>query len=410
MCHMLATRSRLLPAAATALVLSLGCREATEPTAFEPAGARAAASAPLTFRQISEGSDYTCGVTTTDLAYCWGTNNLGQLGNGTLGDPAAVPVAVTGGHRFRRVELGGGHACGVTTDDRAYCWGWNINGQLGDGTRDDRPLPVAVAGGLRFRQVSAGQYHTCGVTTDDRAYCWGYNRQGQAGDGSDLARHKRPVRVDGGRRYRMVSAGGLHSCGVTTDDRAFCWGLGSSGQLGNNKLVGSATPTAVAGGLAFLRVVAGETQRGAGYHSCGVATDQRAFCWGANLDGQLGDGTTTTRLRPTAVAGGIQFANVNPGADHTCGVSTGNVAYCWGYNYYGALGDGAPLGDGGPHPVPIAVTGGLALTSVTVGRVHSCGVTTDGAGWCWGGNTAGQLGDGAPDFATSTPRAVVGPD
>jgi alpha-tubulin suppressor-like RCC1 family protein len=348
-------------------------------------------------------------VTTGDRAYCWGINNLGQLGNGTT-DNTSTPVAVSGGLRFRHVEAGGGHACGVTTDYRAYCWGWNNVGQLGDGTLVDRSTPVAVAGGLRFRQVSAGQYHTCGVTTVDRAWCWGYNQQGQVGDGSDIRRQKRPVRVDIARRFRIVSAGALHSCGVTTGDQAFCWGAGASGQIGDNNTLTRRTPRAVAGGLRFRHVIAGETQRSAGYHSCGVTTDKRAYCWGGNFDGQLGDGTTTRRLKPTAVAGGIQFAQVRPGADHTCGVSIGHVAYCWGYNYYGQLGDGGPQGDAANiHRSPFAVVGGYSFVGVTTGRVHSCGVTSTGEGYCWGGDTAGELGDGTPDFGTSTPAAIVGP-
>ncbi len=391
------------------LALLAGCRDTSAPTEPEPGPALAAtASVVLSFRQVSGGSDYTCGVTTDDQAYCWGINNLGQLGNGTTGN-TAMPVAVSWDLRFRHVEAGGGHACGVTTDDRAYCWGWNDLGQLGDGTLVDRSTPVAVAGGLPFHQVSAGQYHTCGVTTADRAWCWGYNQQGQVGDGSDINMQKRPVRVDSGRRFRIVSAGALHSCGVTTDDRAFCWGAGSSGQIGDNNTLTRRTPRAVAGGLSFRHVIAGETQRSGGYHSCGVTTDKLAYCWGGNFDGQLGDGTTTTRLKPAAVAGGIQFAQVRPGADHTCGVSTGHVAYCWGYNYYGQLGDGGPQGNAANiHRSPLAVVGGHAFVGVTTGRVHSCGVTSTGEGYCWGGDTAGQLGDGTPDFGTSTPGAIVG--
>ncbi len=398
---------RLCTALAAAAVLTTGCRDASAPTDAEPAGTPASlAGSPLTFRQVSEGSEYTCGVTRDDLAYCWGMNNLGQLGNGTL-DNSAVPVPVAGGLHFRQVEAGAGHVCGVTLDNIAYCWGWNDNGQLGDGTYVDRSIPVAVAGTLRFRQVSAGLYHTCGATMADRAYCWGYNKQGQGGDGTDEVRHKRPKQVYGGRRFQMVSAGALHSCGVATDHRAFCWGAGGSGQLGTNQRNGRRTPTAVVGGLSFLRVIAGETS------SCGVTTDHRGYCWGANYDGQLGDGTTETRLKPTAIAGNIRFAQVNVGADHTCGASTvgtGSVAYCWGFNYYGQLGDGGPLGDpANVHRTPSPVTGGRSFVHVTVGRIHTCGVTTAGAAYCWGGDTAGQLGDGSPDFASSTPGAVVGP-
>lgn len=401
----------LLLVGLTGSTLLAGCRDAAAPTALEPTDPvlAAAAGTPLTFRQVTAGGDYSCGVTTDDRAYCWGMNNLGQLGNGST-ENTAIPVAVSGGLRFRQVEAGGGHACGVTTDDRAYCWGWNQEAQLGDGTRTDRHTPVPVAGGLRFRQIGAGQYHSCAVTTGDRPYCWGLNRQGQLGDGSGLVRQKRPVQVAIGRRFRTVSAGALHSCGVSTDNLGFCWGDGSSGQLGNGETFIRLTPKRVSGGLSWREIVAGEGQRSAGYHSCGVTTDNRAYCWGGNLDGQLGDGTSATRLKPRAVAGGISFARVSAGADHTCGVSAAQVAHCWGYNYYGALGDGGPLGDAANvHRSPFPVAGGLSLAGVAAGRVHSCGVTTAGGAYCWGADNAGQLGDGTPDFASSSPVAVIGP-
>jgi alpha-tubulin suppressor-like RCC1 family protein len=388
------------------------CREDTAPTEPEsgPEPALAITSSPaLSFHQVAAGDAYTCGLTGDDLAYCWGMNHVGQLGDGTT-DNSPIPVPVSGGLRFRQMDAGVGHACGVTTDDRAYCWGSDDFGQLGNGAKIASSEPVAVVGGHRFRQVSAGQYHTCGITTDDRVFCWGYNKQGQVGDGSGVHRWQRPVRVAIDRKFRLVSAGALHTCGVTTYDRAFCWGDGSSGQIGDGKTLTRLTPRAVAGGLDFREVAAGETQRSGGYHSCGVTTDDRAYCWGGNFDGQLGDGTTSQRLKPVAVAGGLLFGGVSPGGDHTCGVSTGNLAYCWGYDYYGQLGDGGPLGIEAPnHLSPFAVVGGLPFAAMSTGRTHTCGVTVSGEAYCWGGNTAGQLGNGVPDFATSTPVAVAGP-
>ena len=146
---------RLAPVLAPALlVAALGCREDAEsPTAPEPGPALKTTQAQtLPFRQVSAG---TCGVTPDHRAYCWGDNFLGQLGDGTTTD-RLTPVAVAGGLRFREVSTGFVHTCGVTPDDRAYCWGLNASGQLGDGTTTNRLTPVAVAGGLRFRQVTAG--------------------------------------------------------------------------------------------------------------------------------------------------------------------------------------------------------------------------------------------------------------
>jgi alpha-tubulin suppressor-like RCC1 family protein len=388
----------------------LGCGDDAE--SLTGPGAEPALStttAPLSFRQISAGTFHSCGVTTDNLAYCWGQDAYGELGHGTQAADgySSTPIQVAGGLHFLQVSAGNNYSCGVTTDERAYCWGENVYGKLGDGTYTPRATPVAVVGGHRFRQVDAGGSHTCGVTPSDEAFCWGYNRYGQLGDSSEFNQRKRPVRVAGGLTFRRVIAGDLHTCGVTTGYRAYCWGDGGHGEIGDGKTYPRRTPRLVTGGLSFRQVHAGRSSRAGGAHSCGVTTDNRAYCWGANGEGQLGDGSTIQRLKPVAVAGGLQFNGISPGADHTCGVTTGSSAYCWGWKYYGQLGDGSERGDGA-RLSPVAVVGGLQFSAVSAGRDHTCGVTTGNAGYCWGQDSAGELGDGS-QTTTSTPVAVAAP-
>jgi alpha-tubulin suppressor-like RCC1 family protein len=198
------------------------------------------------------------------------------------------------------------------------------------------------------------------VTTHNAAYCWGENFDGHLGIGTDAgpelcfgfaACSTRPVRVTGGLPFRLVSAGEDHACAVTTGGVAYCWGLNDVGQLGVGtdggpeicpssfgNLPCSRTPARVAGGLAFRAVNGGQ------HHTCGVTSDNVAYCWGANFSGELGDGTTARRTRPTRVAGGLRFERVNAGYDHTCGFTTASVAYCWGRNQAGQLGIGTDTG------------------------------------------------------------------
>jgi alpha-tubulin suppressor-like RCC1 family protein len=313
----------------------------------------------LRFKQVSVSSNGTCGVTTENRAYCWGYNGDGRLGDGTTGPERCLtdqvagglpcstrPVAVAGGLHFAQVAVASGHACGLTTTDRrAYCWGNNQLGQLGDGTTTIRLSPVSVLGGLHFRQVSTAYAHTCGVTTDDKAYCWGSNYSGQIGDSTNVTLRLQPTRVSGTRQFRQIAAGRDHTCAVTTTDRAFCWGNGRSGQLGNGKTYLSFWPRAVAGGLSFRRVTAG------GYHTCAETTSSRAYCWGWNFNGQLGDGTTNPHLTPMAVVGGLYFKQLSAGSSHTCGRTSAAVLYCWGWNYFGQLGDGTYTNRLRPKPV-----------------------------------------------------------
>src|SRR5436190_17598096 len=154
------------------------------------------------------------------LAVALGCGEDAQSPAGPDGGPALATAAAVATLPFLQVSAGVDHTCGVARDNRAYCWGPNNNGQLGDGTTKDRSRPVAVARGLRFSQVNAGSGYTCGVTTDSLVYCWGRNDNGQLGIGA-LSQRVRPVPVAGGRRFRQVDAGYDHTCAVTPSDVAF---------------------------------------------------------------------------------------------------------------------------------------------------------------------------------------------
>jgi len=276
-------------------------------------------AAALSFWQLAEGSNTTCGVTTDNRAFCWGRNIFGEVGNGTTTDescslwPDCVtqPVAVVGGLHFRNVSTGQSLSCGVTTDSRAYCWGANGVGELGIGDktapgtcglRDGSEStcstrPLAVSGGLLFRAVSTSFVFACGVTTDDRAYCWGENNEGELGDGTTTQRSK-PVPVAGGLRFGQVSVGGSHACGLTSAGAVYCWGWNEYGQLGDSTHVTQRLrPVRVAGGRTYRQVDAGTN------HTCAVTTSYRAYCWGNGQSGQLGNNRTSGSFWPRAVSG-----------------------------------------------------------------------------------------------------------
>jgi len=344
--------------------------------------------------QVDAGGLDSCALNVSGQAFCWGRNDVGQLGDGTT-TQRLVATAVAGGLTFARVSAGGNvfsvHTCGTTASGVAYCWGGNYLGQLGDGTTTDRLVPTAIAGGLTFAAVSAGAFHTCGVTTSGAAYCWGNNQHGQLGDGSTTDRLV-PTAIAGGLTFAAVSAGAIHTCGVTTSGAAYCWGANDSGQLGDGTTTDRLVPIAIAGGLTFAAV-------SAGFQACGVTTSGAAYCWGDNSLGELGDGTTTARSVPTPVAGGLTFTAVSAATFYTCGVTTSGVAYCWGDNYTGQLGDGTTTN----QLVPKAITVGPSLTiaMVSANIAHACAATTSGAVYCWGNNFFGELGDG-----TTTNRLV----
>lgn len=393
---------------AGALLSGISCRdESTEPAGpAQSDAALATTSAALPFDFISAGDLHTCAIATDDRAWCWGWNVFGQLGDGTINTERFRPVLVKGGFHFSQLSAGNYSTCGVTLASKMHCWG---------GT------PAVAPGTLQFRQVSVGSEHGCGVTTDDRAFCWGSNTFGQLGNGTwnpvgvDAVS---PVAVTGNHLFREVTVGNYHSCGVTTDNRAYCWGGDQWGQIGDGSSSSTCgfslpcrkVPALVAGGYRFRQVDAGggygpgEGGIGGddGGHTCGVTTDNRALCWGEGQHGQNGDGTSMLRKAPVLVAGGLAFRSVSVGIYHVCGVTTGSVPYCWGGNWAGMLGDGTLT----QRNQPKLVSGGHFFRQVSAGGGHTCGVTAGNVAWCWGIGSA--VGDGTSSIR-KMPVKVVGP-
>ncbi len=250
---------------------------------------------------------------------------------------------------------------------------------------------------VSFTSVSVGLYHSCSVTPGGAAYCWGSGGDGQLGSGFrrpvrvPAAAAQTPVAVAGGHAFATVSAGWRHSCGVTTSGEAYCWGDNYWGELGDGSTTSRLLPVRVAGNFASVQVGA--------RHSCGLTTTHAAYCWGDNAAGQLGDGSGVAHSAPVAVAGGWLFDALSAGGYHTCGLESSGAAHCWGDNEEGQLGDGTT----NPSSEPGAVAGGYTFVALSAGGFHTCGITASGS-YCWGYDADGELGTGA----TSAPEVCNG--
>ena len=285
--------------------------------------------------------------------------------------------------------------CAIAQNGAMQCWGYNGDGQIGNPSVPFQGIaaPTAVSGGLVFRSVAAGGENTCGLTNDGSAYCWGQNQYGQVGNGSIVTvwpfAQRTPVRVPNGP-YVAISVGGNlpndFVCALTAAGDAYCWGANDHGMLGNGTTTTALTPSAVAGGLKFSEVTAG-----AGSSACGVTTTHDAFCWGQNDAGQLGDATTTDRPQPVKVGGGHAWVSLAPAARSTCGITVAGETLCWGNNDNAQLANGK---SGGSSSSPAPVQGAPALVSLSASQNYTCGVTADSHGYCWGGDYMGRTGAG----------------
>ncbi|MFN8183661.1 MAG: fibronectin type III domain-containing protein [Candidatus Nanopelagicales bacterium] len=355
----------------------------------------------------------------TGRAAAWGFNGLGELGDdSTVSSPSPVAVYTRGAladKYLTATSSGYSHSC-VVADGHVYCWGYNGVGELGNNSTANSTVPVAVdtSGVLNGRTVtaiSAGVGHTCAVA-DGRVYCWGRNTWGQLGDNS-VANSTVPVAVDTsgalqGKTVTAISAGLGRTC-VVADGRAYCWGLNENGELGNNSTTDSHAPVAVD----IAGVLSGRTVTAIGtgyYHSCAVA-DGRAYCWGANGNGELGNNSTTDSHVPvlvdiSGVLNGKTVTAISAGLQHTVAVADGR-AYGWGANYYGLLGNNSI--DLTEVPVAVDTSGvlkGKTVTAISAGfYYHTCAVA-DGGAYCWGLNQTGQLGDNS----TTDSKVPVGVD
>ncbi len=399
-----------------------------------------------TIIQVSLGGGHSAALTSEGRLFTWGDNSAGELGDGTTRDKY-TPTEITSrfslatGDKIISVSLGYNYSAALTSSGRLFTWGYNWDGQLGDGTTtgdrtSNRSTPteitsrISLATGDKIIQVSLGNSHSAALTSSGRLFTWGYNEFGQLGVGIRTRNRSTPTEITSrislatGDKIISVSLGYDHSAALTSNGRLFIWGRNDSGQLGDGTETQRYTPTEITNhfslstGDKIIQVSLGDV------HSAALTSSGRLFTWGNNLYGQLGDGTTisdrttTERSTPTEItnrfslATGDKIIQVSLGYNHSAALTSEGRLFTWGNNADGQLGDGTTFFDAIDKYTPTEITNRFSLAtedkiiSVSLGSYHSAALTSSGRLFTWGINYSNQLGDGT-NTNRSTPTEIT---
>ena len=353
--------------------------------------------------QVAAGEYHTVALRSNGTVYSWGGNGFCQLGDGTTTD-SHVPIQVLGVGGVgvltdvTTITAGDYHTVVIKSNGTAYAWGYNVHGELGDGTTTNRNTPVQVTGLTNVTAIAAGYSHSVAVRSDDTVYAWGWNVYGQLGDGTTTNRLT-PVQISGLTDVTEIAAGRVHTVALKSDATVYAWGYNQMGQLGDGTNTDRHSPVQVTGLTDATAIAAGN------YNTLALKSDGTVYAWGYNNRGQLGDGTITNRNTPVQVTGLTDVTAIAGGYYHTVAIKSDGTVYAWGSNSNGQLGDGTTT----ERHTPVEVSSLTNATAIAAGYEDTVALKQDGSVYAWGLNDIGQLGDGTTTDR-HTPTMVVGPE
>ena len=293
------------------------------------------------------------------------------------------------GCSFKTISAGAAHTIAIKIDGSLWAWGGNNNGQLGDSTNTDRNSPVQIGTATNWASISAGNSHTIAIKADGSLWAWGWNTYGQLGDGtygSQTANKNSPLQIGTATNWASISAGETHTIAIKTDGTLWAWGSNSNGQLGDGSSTSKFSPTQIGSANNWARIDAGV------FHTIAIKTDGSLWAWGNNNYGQVGDGTTNERYSPVQIGTATNWTSISAGYQHTIAIKTDGSLWAWGYNNWGQLGDGTH-GSTANKLSPLQIGSATNWANISAGGYHTIATQTDGSLWAWGNNGSGQLGN-----------------
>ncbi len=337
--------------------------------------------------RIATGSAHTLALKDDGTVWSWGYNFNGQLGNGSTAQSLS-PVQVTALAGMTAIAAGQLHSLALKNDGTVWAWGTNLNGQLGNGTNIDSNTPTQVIGLTGAIAIAAGASHTVALKSDGTVWAWGSNAYGQLGNGS-ITSYRSPVQVTGLAGVTAIAVGANHTIALKSDGTVWTWGYNSNGQLGVNNNNALSTSPVQAIGLGSVTAIAGGTT-----HTVALKSDGTVWAWGFIGFNSVG----TQSPVPVQVPGTSGVVSITAGTYHVGAIKTDGTGLTWGYNSSGQLGNGTTVQ--AITPVQVSSLSQANAISAT-GATHTVTIKNDGTVWAWGSNAYGQLGDGSTTQANA---------
>ncbi|WP_164975836.1 MULTISPECIES: T9SS type A sorting domain-containing protein [unclassified Chryseobacterium] len=339
------------------------------------------------WESVSSGSSHSAGIKSDGTLWTWGANGSGQLGDGTT-VPKNTPTQVGTGSNWLKVSTGDNHMAAIKTDGTLWTWGGNQQGQLGNGTTISGTVPMQIGTATDWNSVSCGDYFTLGIKSDGTLWAWGYNGNGQLGDGTTINRNV-PVQIGTANDWKMVSAGGSHTLAVKINGTLWGWGINDHGRLGDGN--SSSTSIVISTPFQIGTATDWKTVSAGGFHSLALKANGTAWSWGANFEGQLGDGTITTNATPTQIGTATDWKYIaTNNFNSSVGIKADGTHWAWGRNTFGQLGDGTNIAKLVPTQIGIATDRKM----IAAGPYTTLAIDNNGFLSVTGRNDYGQIGDG----------------
>lgn len=355
------------------------------------------------WQSVSAGVAHSVGIRAGGTLWSWGRNNVGQIGDGSAAAMRTTPTQIGTATDWQSISCGGSHTIAIKTNGTLWAWGLNSSGQLGNGNNTNSNVPVQVGTDADWAFISAGDEFSLALKTNGSLWAWGRNDNNQLGDGTTAAKNS-PTQIGNQTNWESISAGANHSLAIKTNGNLYGWGVNNLGQLGNGATANESAPVKIGNDNDWNKLAASTI------HSLAIKDDLSFWVWGGNNEGQLGVGTSgagTNLTSPFNIVSLNGCNTISKGSQNTIVKKADDTVWVWGANLVGQLGNGTTSGSFTTSPIQLGSANDWQTISMR--GIHVLALKNDGSLYAWGNNIYGQIGDGTASPPRTSPVLITCP-